>query len=82
MQGAVVVSPGEGPGREMGWGVIVEPHHISVEDEGDADDRVGVFTLKLVYGLCEPGGKVPEDAELELGGESGLLAGGPGGGGG
>ena len=74
------MSPGVGPRGKMGWRVIVEPHYIPVEDEGDADDRVGVFTLELVHGMCEPEGKVSEDAKLELGGESGLLAGGPEGG--
>ena len=80
MLGGVVVSPGVGPRGKMGRGVIVEPHDIPVEDEGDADDRVGVFTLELVHGLREPEGKVSEDAKLELGGESGLPGGGPGGG--
>ena len=74
------MSPGVGPRGKMGRGVIVEPHYIPVEDEGDADDRVGVFTLEVVHGLREPEGKVSEDAKLELGGELGLLGGGPGGG--
>ena len=55
----------------MGGGVIIEPYHVPLNDDGDAHDGVGAINPEHVDGLGEPEGEVAEDAVAQLGRQAG-----------
>ena len=58
--GCIVVGTGVGPGGEVRGRVIIEQHHIPVNDEWDADDGVGVIAVDKVLGLGQPERKMTQ----------------------
>ena len=54
MEGRIVVGSWVWPGGKVRGRIIVEPRHIPIDGEGDADDRVGVTTVDEALGLGQP----------------------------
>ena len=75
IEGSIVVCSGVGPGGEVSGRIIVEPNHIPVDGEGDADDRVGVIAVDEVMGLGQPKSEMAQGLEHLSGRGSGTVRG-------